>query len=153
MPNKLTALAIVVVVAAVAVTAALATPGTVIATLLARGTFTEPIAASADGITLRAGHATDHAVQMTILPPGATSGWHRHPGVTLITVKSGTVARYDSNCVRETFSAGQSFLNVGPEAVLVRNETAHHAVLYASFIVPAGAPLRIDMPNPGCSVE
>jgi hypothetical protein len=153
MRNKLTALVVVFLVAAVAVTAALATPSTVIATLLARGTFTKPINASADGITLRANHSTDHAVQTITSPPGATSGWHAHPGIALITVKSGTVALYDSNCVRETFSAGQSFLEACSDAVLVRNETAHDAVLYVTFIVPADVPLRIDKPNPGYAVE
>ena len=154
MRNKVTALAVVVLVAAVAVTAALATPAIgIVATLFARGTFTTPIRANADGITLRTDHSTDHAVQTITSPPGATSGWHRHPGVVLVTVQSGTVAHYDSSCVRTTISAGQSFWESGMNQVVVRNETGHNAVLYVSYIVPTGVPLRIDMPNPGCAVE
>jgi quercetin dioxygenase-like cupin family protein len=140
---------------AVGATVALATPaiGT-IATLFARGTLVTPVRANADGIMLRRDHSTDHAVQTIRFPPGATSGWHRHPGVVLVTVQTGTLAHYDSSCNRTTTSAGQAFWESGPHQVVVRNETTHDdVVVYVTYIVPTGAPLRIDMPNPGCAVE
>lgn len=142
-------------VAGILVAVALATPavGSFVATLLARGTFTTPVNASADGVTLRTHGSTDHAVAEIVIGPGSSSGWHRHPGVTLVTVKSGTLTRYGSNCGRDTFTAGQSFAEAGPNALVVRNETHDNVVTYVSFIVPTGAALRIDMPNPGCPVE
>jgi quercetin dioxygenase-like cupin family protein len=155
MRRRFTIIAVVAVGAAVAITAALATPPRgLIATLFARGTLTTPVRADADGIVLRTDHTTDHAVQEIVQAPGGSSGWHRHPGVVLITVKSGTFAVYDSHCRRETLTAGQSFWQSGTEVDLVRNETAHNAVLIVTYIVPTGAPLRIDTPNPpGCAVD
>jgi len=140
---------------AVSVTVALATPavGMVTSTLFARGTLTTPVNANADGIKLRTHHSTDHAVQTIVFGPGATSGWHRHPGVILVTVQTGALQHYEADCGFETVSAGQTFWESGSEATIVRNATAHDTVVYVSYIVPAGAPLRIDMPNPGCPVE
>ncbi len=155
MNRRLIAIVAAIVVAAVSVTVALATPalGTVTATLFARGTLTTAVDANADGIKLRTDHSTDHAVQTIVFGPGATSGWHRHPGVVLVTVQTGALQHYDSDCTFETVSAGQTFWESGSEATIVRNATAHDTVVYVSYIVPTGAPLRIDMPNPGCHVE
>ncbi len=155
MRRRFTIIAVIVVVgAAVAITAALATPPRgLIPTLFARGTLTTPVRANADGVVLRTDHTTDHAVQKIVLTPGASSGWHRHPGVVLFTVASGTIAAYDSHCRRETLTVGQSDWQSGTEMDLVRNETAHDAVLYVTYIIPTGAPLRIDTPNPGCAVD
>lgn len=142
-------------VAGAVVTVALATPaiGTITATLFARGTLTTAVNAKADGVTLRTDHTTDHVVQELVFAGGSSSGWHRHPGVVLVSIKSGTVVHYNSQCVPETLTAGQAFWESGPHAGLLRNETHEDAVVYASYIVPTGVALRIDMPNPGCNVE
>lgn len=131
---------------------ALATPaiGTITATLLARGTLTSAVNANADGVVLRTHGATDSVVQELVFAGGSSSGWHRHPGVVLVTVKSGTVVHYTSDCRPETLTAGQTFWESGTRATVLRNETHSDAVVYASYIVPMGVALRIDMPNPGC---
>jgi quercetin dioxygenase-like cupin family protein len=154
MSRKVTVAVVATLVAAIAVTVALATPaiGTV-GTLFARGALTTPANANADGIVLRTDNTTDHAVQEIVFGPGSTSGWHRHPGVVLVTIKSGTIVHYNSRCVAETLTAGQAFWESGQHATVVRNETLHEAVVYVSYIIPTGAPLRIDMPNPGCNVQ
>lgn len=141
-------------VAGVVATVALATPaiGVITATLLARGTLTTAVNANADGVVLRTNQATDHAVQELVFAGGSSSGWHRHPGVVLVTIKSGTVVHYTADCKPETLTAGQTFWESGKHATLLRNETHSDAVVYASYIVPMGAALRIDMPNPGCPV-
>jgi hypothetical protein len=155
MGRRITATAVLlVVVATIGVTAALATPAAgLVANLFARGTFTTPVNANADGVKLRTHGSTDHAVQEVNFTAGSTSGWHRHPGVVLVTLKSGTLVRYHSDCSRETFTAGQSFFESGTHAALVRNESHHDTIVYVSYILPTGAPLRIDMPNPGCAVQ
>lgn len=155
MGRKRTVAVAATLIAAVGATVALATPavGGFASALLARGTFTTPVNADADGVQLRTHGSTDHAVAVINVAPGGSSGWHRHPGVTLVTVQSGTLTRYDSECNRTEFTAGQSFWEAGPNPLLVRNETHHNVVNYVTFIVPTGAPLRIDTPNPGCSVE
>src|SRR5687768_6183796 len=146
MSRRLAATAVALLIAAVSVTVALATPaiGTV-ATLFARGTLTTPVNANADGVKLRTHGSTDHAVQTITFAPGATSGWHRHPGVVLVTVQSGTLKHYESDCSSDTIAAGQTFWESGPEAIVVRNEDHHdNVVVYVSYIIPTGAPLRID---------
>lgn len=155
MRKSIAAGVVATLVTGILVTVALATPaiGSFVPTLLARGTFTTPVNAAADGVTLRTHGSTDHAVQQVVLGPGSSSGWHRHPGVTLVTVKSGTLTRYGADCSRDTFAAGQSFAEAGPNALLVRNETHDNVTVYVTFIAPKGAALRIDMPNPGCHVE
>jgi quercetin dioxygenase-like cupin family protein len=90
--------------------------------------------------------------QVTI-QPGGSSGWHFHPGVTLVTVASGTVVRYDAHCMPTEFPAGSAFVESGNHPLLVKNETATLAINIVTFLVPDETPdagLRIDSPNPGC---
>lgn len=152
MSRKLAAVVAAFVVAGAAVAVALATPaiGTITATLFARGTLTTPANANADGVELRTQGPTDHAVQKIVFGAGSSSGWHRHPGVVLVTVESGTLTRYRADCSSETLTAGQSFWESGAHAGMVRNETHADVVVYVTYILPTGAPLRIDMPDPGC---
>jgi quercetin dioxygenase-like cupin family protein len=155
MSRKLTVMVVALLIAAVSVTTALATPalGGFLSTLLARGTLTTPVNANADGVKLRTHGSIDHAVSKITIPPGGSSGWHRHPGVVLVTVQTGTLARYDSHCNRDEFSAGQSFWEAGLQPLVVRNETHSEVINYVTFIAPTGSALRIDTPNPGCPVE
>jgi quercetin dioxygenase-like cupin family protein len=102
---------------------------------------------------LNAQKPTDHVVQRIVWGAGSSSGWHRHPGVVLVTVQSGTLVFYGADCRAQTYTAGQSFWESGARAGLVRNETQADATVYATYIIPAGAPLRIDLPNPGCVVD
>ena len=67
----------------------------------------------------------------------------------LVAVQSGTVTLYDAHCHTTQYDAGQSFVEVGDHALLVRNNTTSNAVLYVTLIVPKSATsLRIDKPNP-----
>jgi len=85
--------------------------------------------------------------------PGS-SGWHSHPGVVLVTVKTGSVVRYDEHCAATVYTAdtpNSAFVESGDHAGLVRNESGTPAVVYVTFVVPAGTTaLRIDKANPGC---
>lgn len=92
------------------------------------------------------------AVQRIVAVPGATFGWHSHPGPTLVTVFSGTLTLYHAeDCTNGTdYTAGQSFSNLPPEIHLARNEGSVDLVVYASYFVPVGTGgLRIDQPLPG----
>ena len=90
--------------------------------------------------------------QKVTFAPGGFSGWHSHPGVVLVVVEEGTLTRYKADCSKQTFTAGQSFVELGRDDILfVRNEGATPAVDLATFVVPAGtsnADLRIDQPQP-----
>ncbi len=93
------------------------------------------------------------ATNSVTIQPGGSSGWHFHPGVTLVSVASGTVVRYDAHCMATVFNTGDAFIESGNHPLNVRNEGTTPAVNIVTFIVPAGTTnmgLRIDAPNPGC---
>ena len=87
--------------------------------------------------------------------PGGRTGWHTHPGPSLITVIEGTLTVYDAadrTCMPKTYAVGQSFTDLGCGDIHnVVNETGMEAKDVAVQIVPHGAPRRDDKPNPGCT--
>ena len=97
--------------------------------------------------------ASDLYVVSNVIAPGGNTGWHSHPGPSLVTVKSGTITQYegdDPSCTPEVFTAGQSFVDPGGSHVhILRNEGSVPAETIAVQIVASGAPRRIDMPAPG----
>jgi len=85
---------------------------------------------------------------------GATTGWHSHPGPSLILVTQGTVTNYmgdDPTCTPHTYSAGQGFIDPGSGDVhLLRNESGAPAETMAVQLLPKDAPRKIDIvPAPG----
>ncbi len=85
--------------------------------------------------------------------PGATSGWHTHPGPSLISVLQGTITAYESDdptCTPHTYTAPATFLDEGGAHMhLLRNETNAPAITVAVQLLPQGATRRTDAPNPG----
>jgi quercetin dioxygenase-like cupin family protein len=129
-----------------------ATPGTnETLELLARGTIANGFKINVDGIKLETKGPVDVATAHLTIQPGGSTGWHSHPGATLIVVMSGTVTEVKADgCTVQTLSAGQAFFERGG-VHLVRNDTAAPAETMITFIVPSGAALRIDQPAPaGC---
>lgn len=84
---------------------------------------------------------------------GGYSGWHTHPGPSLVTVKSGSATFYDGDdptCTPRVVQAGEAVVDIGGGHVhMVRNEGSVQLELVAFQIVPQGAVRRIDMPDPG----
>ena len=83
--------------------------------------------------------------------PGVNSGWHRHPGLVMATVQSGSVYRTLPCQHRKRFGAGHAFVEVGPH--FVENRGSVDAVLIITQIAPAGttgAAFREDLPAPNC---
>lgn len=119
------------------------TPGPVVTGTLDGGTR-----ARQDGIAIRTREdATVRTFTLTY-PPKARSGWHRHPGVVLATVESGSVVQR-VGCDRNVWRAGQSFTEVAPHLIVNRSATKP-AVLRITQIVPVGATLREDVDPPRC---
>jgi quercetin dioxygenase-like cupin family protein len=85
--------------------------------------------------------------------PGGRTGWHTHPGPSLITVIEGTLTVYDAadrTCTPKTYTVGQSFTDLGCGDIHnIVNNTAAEAKTVVVQIVPAGQPRRIDKPAPG----
>lgn len=81
---------------------------------------------------------------------GAFSGWHKHPGIVIATVKSGSVVR-QLGCTSQTFVTGDTFTEVGPHYVSNPSPDTP-AVLSITQVVPADQinARRIDLPAPSC---
>jgi hypothetical protein len=93
---------------------------------------------------------------INVWQPGGSTGWHTHPGHTLIIVTAGTITHYDGDdptCTPHVYTTGMTFVDRGGSHVHdVRNEGAVEAQVIAFRLVPAGQPGRIDAPDPGnCS--
>jgi quercetin dioxygenase-like cupin family protein len=84
--------------------------------------------------------------------PGAATGWHSHPGPSLILVVAGTVTDYmgdDPACAPHVYAAGAGFVDPGGTDVhQLRNETSAPAETIAVQLLPSDAVRRIDAPAP-----
>ena len=152
------AVAALVILLAVAVGTALGTGSSGVTAETARGPLVDrPLDvnwhfASGSKVKLQTQGPMEQAVQRIVAVPGATFGWHSHPGPTIVTVLSGTLSFYHAeDCTHRTnYTAGQSFSNRPHEIHLARNEGSVVLVVYATYFVPVGTgPLRIDQPSPG----
>jgi len=98
---------------------------------------------------------SDVYVQNNVWQPGGTTGWHTHPGHSLIIVTAGTVTAYegdDPSCTPHAYTVGQGFVDEGGDHVhMIRNEGLVEARTVAVQVIPANAVRRIDKPaSPDC---
>ena len=95
---------------------------------------------------------SDMWVQSNVIAPGGTSGWHSHPGHSLIIVTAGTITAYEGDdpaCAPHQYSAGEGVVDHGGDHVhILRNETNVEARTVAVQLIPAGAARRIDAAAP-----
>ena len=139
--------ALVIVSLAVMAGTALATAGSgVTATVTASGEISHEL-----GIHQAAGEST--VIAEFTIEPGGTTGWHSHPGKTLVIVKEGDFTLYrdvDGECRSPTFSPGQGFVEKRTSVHMGVNEGDTPVVLGVVFFrVPDDGTLRIDQPDPG----
>jgi len=92
-------------------------------------------------------------VQTNVWQPGGSTGWHSHPGHSLIIVTAGTVTDYegdDRTCTPHVYTQGMGFVDRGGDHVhMIRNEGNVQAATVAVQLIPEGAARRIDAPKPG----
>ena len=82
---------------------------------------------------------------------GGSSGWHTHPGPSLITVTKGEITAYegdDRKCRPKDYRAGEgsSILATGTCICCATRPARPRRPVQ---ILPKGAPRRIDAPDPG----
>jgi hypothetical protein len=152
-------MALVALTAFVAVTKA-SSPIGVSGTPLARGTYdgfnvrSDPHGSIAD---FRA-HSTspiDLVIQKHDYAPGATTGWHQHPGPVFITVTQGQLTFYerdDPTCTPHVYSAGHGFVDT-VDGHIGRNESGQAAQDVTVAIAPVAGAFRteLDAPSPYCN--
>jgi hypothetical protein len=101
---------------------------------------------------------SDLYVQSNAWQPGGSTGWHTHPGPSLVIVTAGTLTAYDGDdptCAPHVYSALLGFPNSfvdpgGGHVHLVRNEDATAvATAIAVQLIPQAAARRIDAPATG----
>jgi quercetin dioxygenase-like cupin family protein len=152
------ALALAALVAFVAMTKASPASG-VTATLIGRGTYPayhlNTDSKSPIDFEAKTKQETDVVVQRHDYQPGATTGWHTHPGPVFITVISGTLTFYerdDPTCSPHVVSAGQGYVDTGMGHIGFNN-TDQVASDVTVAIAPVGAPFRseLDAPGPYCN--
>jgi len=146
--RKALPIALVVLLAATIVSVesvSLATPsqGEIHRTDMVRG-----IHAGDGDVALRSGEET--LTYSVTYAPGATSGWHRHPGSVIVLVKSGTMTSYGLSgelCVGEDIPAGGAYFEADaararyPHFVRNRSDVPFEAVVVAFNVPPGGSPL------------
>ena len=95
----------------------------------------------------------DVYVQSNVWAPGGSTGWHSHPGHSLIIVTAGTVTDYeghDPDCKPHVYKTGMGFVDPGGDHVhIIRNEGDVEAKTIAVQLIPADATRRIDAADPG----
>jgi quercetin dioxygenase-like cupin family protein len=97
----------------------------------------------------------DVAVNQITVQPAGYSGWHSHPGITVVAVQSGQLTLSSEpiaggRCRVHTYTAGQVFLEHPNNEYNAVNIGSEPYVIAATFFnVPYGGPSRIDQADPG----
>jgi oxalate decarboxylase/phosphoglucose isomerase-like protein (cupin superfamily) len=105
-------------------------------------------------ISCSASSPCDTAVQQVTLDPGGSTGWHTHPGPTVVAVAEGEGTLYHADqqgCPGHKFATGTGFFQPTHDVHVVRNEGPAPLVVYASYILPRGTPstaILTDQPQP-----
>ncbi len=139
---------------------ALATPPSGLTSeLLARGAAGQfRIHDESMGLKMEARRDTDVAVVKATLAPGGTTGWHGHPGPSIVIVKTGTLTMREGShehdrggwrrCFEQEFPTGTAFVHPEHEHEFV-NDSGVAVEFYVVYLVPAGAtPLLNDVATP-----
>ena len=95
-----------------------------------------------------------YVIDNKFAPNGGTSGWHSHPGPSIVFVVAGTITNYssdDPSCAPHVYTAGQSFVDPGGDDMhMLRNEDPSvTAETIAVQFLPQGATRRIEDADPG----
>jgi quercetin dioxygenase-like cupin family protein len=152
------ALVFVIGVVSVSTGVVLATPGTgFVAAQQWKGVFGEmdlhTVNMPGHQIKLKTKGISDVYVTRNAVAVGGQSGWHTHPGPSLIIVTVGEITAYDASdptCTPKRYKVGDGFVDPGDGHVhLLRNETDAPAETVAVQFLPTTATRRIDAPAAG----
>ncbi|MFE5112065.1 cupin domain-containing protein [Streptomyces sp. NPDC056663] len=98
----------------------------------------------------------DYILRQIILPAGESTGWHFHDGPLYAFVQQGTLSHFDSSCASDGVYRPGNSLTEPADADHVhigRNLGKTDVILDVLYVLPHGAPLSEDAPNPGCDFQ
>jgi quercetin dioxygenase-like cupin family protein len=134
------------------IAASMALTGVAVATSSSGSIVAEVIGAGSmpTGMGFAAKPGTNTIVADFTFGPNSSTGWHTHPGKTLVTVKSGTFTVYHAkDCEPMVYEAGDAFVELPSTVHVGRNETSGTVEFGVVFFdVPIGGNPRIDQPQP-----
>ena len=103
------------------------------------------------GAMIKTRGLSDAVARSLSIVPGGDTGWHSHPGPVFVLVTAGTGSLYfaaDPTFTPAVYPAGTGFVEAGGDVHIFRNEGVVDLELTVLFLVPHGAPTRIDEPAP-----
>ena len=126
---------------------ALGEPGSgVTPTNLVTANFDHTVHLNSDRVKFQTKDATYVRVQKLVFGANSRSGWHHHPGTVLVTVESGSVTLWQSDCSSKTYGPGLPngavFAEGGDDPVQATSTTGatNYVVLVAPNDPPEPAP-------------
>jgi quercetin dioxygenase-like cupin family protein len=148
----LTALVGVAVVGTFAAVALGSLPiGDFTSTPLVTANLDNTVQVNSDRIKLETKDPTVVRVAKVVFGANSSSGWHHHPGFVIVSVASGSVTVWHSDCSQETYGAGSAFVESGDDPGQLTSVDG--ATNYVTYVVPNVSPLvfRIDDAPPACA--
>jgi quercetin dioxygenase-like cupin family protein len=117
---------------------ALATPATGVRAVTERvvGTLWNDLHLNSDRIKFQTKDPVDVVVDDITYQPGATSGWHTHPGFVIVIIRTGNLNFYHADCTFDALGPGSTFVETGDDVVNARNESTRPVTLTATYVVP-----------------
>jgi hypothetical protein len=121
----------------------IASPGFgVTITTLVTANFDQTVHLNSDRVKFQTKDPTDVRIQKLEFSAGSFSGWHHHPGVVIVTVESGSLTLWESDCSSQTYGPGLPngavFAEGGDSPQQVTS--AAGATVYAVFVAPSNDP-------------
>lgn len=95
----------------------------------------------------------EYVTREITIAPGGSTGWHYHDGRVFGVIREGTLTHDAATCtVDGIYPPGAPITEAsGPGNVHIgRNLGPGPLVMWVVYIQPAGSPLAIDAPDPGC---
>jgi quercetin dioxygenase-like cupin family protein len=111
----------------------------------------EPVSGTVDSrVTIRTPGPAVYSVRTVVLAPGASLGWHRHPGTEMAVVRTGevTVVR-QGECEPARYAVGQALFVGDAVPYRMTNDGSEPAELLVSMLLAPGAAESTDT-GPAC---
>lgn len=136
----------------IVVVAAIVLPSGFHPTIIADGKIAKASEIDANGIEFSSRKNARVIVQTVEFDGGGKSGWHTHPGLTVVTVVDGSVIDRSGCDAPVVYTKNQSFVEQPNTPGAVDNVSAKvKAHVVATLIVPNGMAPRTNVEAPDCS--